>query len=191
MRPGISAPSVRVLSVVAGLALVVGAMATPPAAAGQRNSSAANSAPHIRTLAAQTAGSLSGTVRDGSGVPIQGVIVRMYSTGDTAHPVYTTPTALDGTYSVTGITSGSYLVRFTGDPDLFIDAWYPERKDPADADPITIHPRGDADAGYDETLRRHDVTQRNRGWARQPPTGRRRRRSVRRRKHDDPHYDHY
>ena len=54
----------------------------------------------------------------------------MYSTGDTAHPVYTTPTALDGTYSVTGITSGSYLVRFTGDPDLFIDAWYPERKIP-------------------------------------------------------------
>ena len=114
-----------------------------------------DSTPFIDGYLADATTSLSGTVSDSNSAPIQGVTVGMYSTGDTAHPIYTVPTAVDGTYAFTGIAPGSYLLRFTGDSDLFADDWYWLSPDPADATPITVSP-GDHLAGYDQNL--SDVT---------------------------------
>ncbi len=114
-----------------------------------------DSIPFIDGYLADATTSLSGTVYDGSNAPIQGVTVGMYSTGDTTHPVYTTPTAVDGTYSFTGIAPGTYLLRFTGDSDLFADDWYYNSPNPAGAFSITVNP-GDHDTGYDQNL--SDVT---------------------------------
>ena len=114
-----------------------------------------DSIPFIDGYLADATTSLSGTVYDGGNTPIQGVTVGMYSTGDTTHPVYTTPTAVDGTYSFTGIAPGTYLLRFTGDSDLFADDWYYNSPNPAGAFSITVNP-GDHDTGYDQNL--SDVT---------------------------------
>ena len=114
-----------------------------------------DSTPFIDGYLADATTSLTGTVYDFNSRPIQGVTVGMYSTGDPAHPVYTTLTGLNGTYTFTGIAPGTYLLRYTGDSDLFADDWYFNASSPAGAFPITINP-GDHDTGYDQHL--SDVT---------------------------------
>ncbi len=111
--------------------------------------------------------SISGTVRDNDNiVPIQGVTVSVYAVGDLVHPVYSTPTRLDGTYEFTGVTPGDYKILYSGDPELFVDQWYGYTADPSLAYVATVTPGShlsgidgyllDATTSLAGTLRRSD-----------------------------------
>jgi acyl-coenzyme A thioesterase PaaI-like protein len=81
-------------------------------------------------------GSISGTVTDSQGNPIAYVEVDVYDTSGN-WVSYTPYTLLDGTYTVTGIPTGSYKVEFF-DYNTFIDIWYNQKIDFDSADIVPV-----------------------------------------------------
>ncbi len=65
-------------------------------------------------LAAQTPGSMNGTLSDTSGVPVSGAIVTAYSQVKTTDgkfpPVFNTTTGSDGSFVFTGLAPGAYVL---------------------------------------------------------------------------------
>ena len=75
-------------------------------------------APHAKTGVNATmhpGGSISGAITASSGPPVSQACVEIYS-GNSAEPVETAYTGLDGSYLVTGLAAGTYQVYF-GDPE--------------------------------------------------------------------------
>lgn len=83
------------------------------------------------------AGSISGTVTGVGGVPLAGVYVGVSTIG--GDPAGVATTAADGTYTITGVDPGSYILIFNPDYDsLYQDEYYDDTRDPAAATPIVV-----------------------------------------------------
>lgn len=93
---------------------------------------------------------VAGTVRLlTSGKPVPAVSVSVFSASDTSTPVATTATGSAGTYRVTNLAAGKYLISFRGAG--FIQLWYPSATTSADATTVTLA-AGQLQAGLDVTL---------------------------------------
>jgi beta-glucosidase len=77
------------------------------------------------TIAPVATGTISGTVTDAtSGSGLANVCVYLYQVGNTASAAYATCTAAGGTYSLSGVTSGSYNVAFADPTSTHVTQWY-------------------------------------------------------------------
>jgi len=96
------------------------------------------------------AGTLSGTITSSSGSPLAGASVALYdSPTPGGAPVRSAITGPDGTYLLSGVVPGTYLVRFS-EPNHFTE-WYDNVPEwTAGATPITI--TAGVDLVLDETL---------------------------------------
>ncbi|TLM70152.1 MAG: hypothetical protein FDZ70_09315, partial [Actinobacteria bacterium] len=103
-------------------------------------------------LAVSEVATISGTVRDGAGDPIEGCTVYAYGPWDFSSwgsVVYTT-TAADGTYSLGGLVAAPYHVRFYG-PTGYEEEWYLDAATEASATQITLG-SGESRGSVDATL---------------------------------------
>lgn len=83
-------------------------------------------------------GALAGTVTAASGEALAGVPVYVYPADDgSLSPVGSTATASDGTWTVSGLRSGSYLVHFAASPP-YLDQWYRGEAHRADANAVAV-----------------------------------------------------
>ena len=115
-------------------------------------------APHAKTGVNATmhpGGSIAGTVTASSGPPVSQACVEIYS-GNSAEPVETGYTGLDGSYLVTGLAAGTYQVYF-GDPECLFGApvlapqWYNDEATQATATGVPVAV-GDTAQSIDATL---------------------------------------
>ncbi|MEA2355513.1 MAG: hypothetical protein QOD61_1642, partial [Solirubrobacteraceae bacterium] len=87
-----------------------------------------------------TGGQITGTVTDTAGTPLQGVVVNLY--GSNGRPLaFSTTTAADGTYALTGLETGTYEVEFvdardTGTP--LVGQFYNGKPTIETADPVSV-----------------------------------------------------
>jgi hypothetical protein len=100
-----------------------------------------------------TTGSISGTVTSSAaGSPIAGVCVDAFSL--TSSDFFTDDTAADGTYQLTGVTDGDYLVEFNKcGPDAvdgYAGEYYQDTRDVVQAATVTV--AGATRTGIDATL---------------------------------------
>ena len=92
--------------------------------------------------------SIEGTVRyAGDSAPIAGALVEFFAAeGDGLTPVSSVVSAADGTYVVSGLPFGSYKIRYSAEPTLYMPQWYLGSEVFADAYPIGLedgsHPSG-------------------------------------------------
>lgn len=82
----------------------------------------------------EKAGSISGRLTDKFGNPIGGGFV--YATQDGAFKSYGAVSQTNGVFSVTGLPSGAYKVRFSATG--YDEEWFNDKPDFAQADPITV-----------------------------------------------------
>jgi hypothetical protein len=90
--------------------------------------------------AMQLGGSISGRVAAAGGGPLSGICVSVFAP-ETDAPVSGSATDFDGTYTVAGITAGSYGIEFTsgcGSPDVYAAQWYDNQPSQAAVDPVTV-----------------------------------------------------
>ena len=87
-----------------------------------------------RGLAA--AGSISGMVTTEAGSGIEFVMVIAYDTGGSV--VASDVTGADGSYSITGFSTGAYKVRFWGSDQGYLNEWYDDKTDFASAETIVV-----------------------------------------------------
>jgi hypothetical protein len=89
-----------------------------------------------------TSGTIAGTVTSATGGgALSGICVSIYTADNTLTLVGTTPTAADGTFSVDGLTTGSYDVEFTGgcgNPGNVGQQWYDNQISQNLATPVTV-----------------------------------------------------
>ncbi|WP_244930198.1 carboxypeptidase regulatory-like domain-containing protein [Nocardioides sp. W7] len=76
-----------------------------------------------------------------SGAPVEGVTVSVFSAADTEAPLATTATSDQGTWSLGKLAAGDYKVTFRGAG--FVQLWYPQALDPADAETVTVEAGAD------------------------------------------------
>ena len=102
-------------------------------------------APHAKTGVNATmhpGGSIAGTVKASTGQPVSETCVEIYI-NNSAQPVDTVFTGLDGTYRATGLAAGTYLVDF-GDPQCLLGApglapqWYNNEATRGSASPVPV-----------------------------------------------------
>ncbi len=94
----------------------------------------------------QITGTISGTVKDSTSAPISGVCVDAYSAGTY---VDGTSTLSDGTYSIPGLTPGTYTVDFTADcgtTTSYLEQWYNGASTASSATPVVLASGGTAAA---------------------------------------------
>jgi hypothetical protein len=84
-----------------------------------------------------------------SGAPVPGVTVQIYTSANPTSPIASTATAAPGTYSMTGLTAGSYKLEFEGAG--FNQLWYPDSLTAANAGVVTLS-RGATTKGIDIRL---------------------------------------
>jgi uncharacterized repeat protein (TIGR02543 family) len=95
-------------------------------------------------------GSISGRVTDAvSGAGIQNVSV--YATGDQGSSA-TVLTSATGDYTIRGIPTGSYKVRFYGVSTQHEVKWYNNQLDQSSGDSVSVYAQGPATAGIDAVL---------------------------------------
>ncbi len=82
-------------------------------------------------------GSISGTVTNTSGSPIDNISVYVYdaATGDYVLSSYT---EADGSYVVSGVPTGNYKVQFRDHHQGYLTEWYNDKPDLDSADPIAV-----------------------------------------------------
>lgn len=84
-----------------------------------------------------------------SGSPVAGVAVSVFAADDTEVPLATTATDDQGAWSVGKLSAGDYKVTFRGAG--FVQLWFPQAVDPADAETLTLEPKTQR-AGLDVAL---------------------------------------
>jgi protocatechuate 3,4-dioxygenase beta subunit len=82
-----------------------------------------------------TGGSVTGTVTDISGNPIQNVNVNLYLTSGSYK---TAVTNAEGKYEIVGLTTGNYKVRFNATGTGYCSEWYIDKTSYDTADPIPV-----------------------------------------------------
>lgn len=80
---------------------------------------------------------LSGTVTDVAGNPVQGLSVYVSSLATPEEGDRWSVTDSDGRYSVRGLRAGEYSVRFEGTDDVLTE-WWDDARTKADATPVTV-----------------------------------------------------
>jgi hypothetical protein len=100
-------------------------------------------------------GTIAGVVQDGAGGAVGGIEVSVYSAGGLApEEVGSTVTAADGSYSVGGLASGDYLVRFANafEPAVsWVTQFYSGQATLATATPVAVT-EGSTASGVDAAL---------------------------------------
>ena len=94
-------------------------------------------------------GHISGTVTAASGAPIDNATVTAYDSNGAQ--VTSTTTASDGTYTLTGLATGSYTVSFDPAGQNFVAAYYNGKSEFDTADPVAVT-GGASTAGINEAL---------------------------------------
>jgi 5-hydroxyisourate hydrolase-like protein (transthyretin family) len=84
-----------------------------------------------------------------SGKPVAGVSVGVFSADDTESALATTATDKNGAWKIGKLPAGEYKVTFRGAG--FVQLWYPQAIDPADAEAVKLEPGG-KQAALDVTL---------------------------------------
>lgn len=85
-----------------------------------------------------SAATISGTVSDRDGEPLEGIKVSIRPVGQSGWSIDTWTTESDGTYVVAGLTDGGqYELRFRDEDDNFFTAYYDSVRDPGDATAVT------------------------------------------------------
>ncbi|GAA5156659.1 hypothetical protein GCM10023340_45100 [Nocardioides marinquilinus] len=84
-----------------------------------------------------------------SGKPVAGVSVGVFSADDTELALATTATDKNGAWRIGKLPAGEYKVTFRGAG--FVQLWYPQAVDPADAEAVKLEPGG-KQAALDVTL---------------------------------------
>ena len=84
----------------------------------------------LQVASARTSGAgtgtalLAGTVKRATdGQPAAGIAVELFSGGDLTQPLITTTTATNGTWGISSLSAGTYVIRFRGAG--FVELWYP------------------------------------------------------------------
>ncbi|MGH8916560.1 MAG: carboxypeptidase regulatory-like domain-containing protein [Acidimicrobiia bacterium] len=115
----------RAVAILATVALIPVVAATPPAIA-----------------AHDTAGQISGEVRDDlTGDLLADISVELFD-ATTALPLTDTVTDIDGLYSFPGLDPGDYLLRFSDPADDYLPRWHPVADNALDTTPVTLGPGG-------------------------------------------------
>ncbi|MCL4446338.1 MAG: carboxypeptidase regulatory-like domain-containing protein, partial [Actinobacteria bacterium] len=98
-----------------------------------------------------TGGSITGTVTNSSGTGLSGICVGVYSSNGYDG---TTTTGTGGTYSLTGLATGTYSVEFTGgcgSAGSYLNQWYKDASSQASATAISVT-AGSTTSGIDASL---------------------------------------
>ncbi|MCU0286523.1 MAG: carboxypeptidase regulatory-like domain-containing protein, partial [Acidobacteria bacterium] len=82
-----------------------------------------------------TGGSVTGTVTDLSGNPIQNLSVNLYLTSGSYKP---TTTNANGEYEIGGLAAGNYKIYFNGSSTDYCSEWYADKTSYSSADPISV-----------------------------------------------------
>jgi hypothetical protein len=98
-------------------------------------------------------GSISGTVTEVGGGPLEGVKVCAESFGPPEEEFECAETEFDGTYTVPGLGPGSYVVEFVSQHGNFVSQYYDGRGTWEEADRIELR-TGEAKAGVNAALER-------------------------------------
>ena len=85
----------------------------------------------------RTSGSISGTVTDAGGTPIEGIAVDVMA-GPQYNSYQTYSTDADGRYEATGLASGKYKVRFRSNEGMYRTVWWEGRGSQDSADEISV-----------------------------------------------------
>lgn len=96
-------------------------------------------------------GSISGHVTESSGQPLGDICVNVFSPTDTYNSVGYGCTDISGTYHVTGLATGTYLVEFVPLAGPYLPQWANGKSDAASADFVQVTIGNDT-GGVDATL---------------------------------------
>ena len=92
-----------------------------------------------------TGGSIAGVVTDSAGLPLEGIYVSRSPSGQGTY------TAADGTYRLTGLSVGSYSVRFEDFEGIYLAQWFDDVADQGTATEVVVA-AGEAVVGVDASL---------------------------------------
>ncbi len=89
-----------------------------------------------RPNAVQATGSISGRVTNSVGGGIAGIEVEIYGLNyDFRRETWTDA---DGRYTISGLSSGSYIAYFGSYSEVYFSEWYSDKMSPATADPVEV-----------------------------------------------------